>query len=78
MRDFAVDGLYVVASAAVVEDSDYGGMGAVDGANDTSFGAAIGTHVGDFDQHEVSVHGVADEVRGDEDVSRELGLEGRA
>ena len=53
-------------------------MGAMDGANDASFGAAVGADVGDVDQHEVSVHGVADEVRGNEDVPGELGLEGRA
>ena len=31
--------------ATVVEDSDYGGMGAVDGADDAAFGAAVGADI---------------------------------
>ncbi len=75
LRDFCVDGSDVISASTVVEDAYYCGMSAVDGADDASFGAAVGADVGDVDQHEVAVHGVADLVRGDEDVSGEFGFE---
>ena len=45
--------------------------------HDTALGAAIGTNGDDVDQHAVAVHGVADGVRGDEDIPRQTRLKGR-
>src|SRR5580765_942386 len=74
LRDLCVDRGYVVSAAAVVEDADYWGVGAVDGANDASFGSAVVADLDDIYQHQIAVHGVADLVRRDEDVARELSL----
>ena len=46
-------------------------------SHDAAFGAAIGTNGADVDQHAVAVHGVADGVGRDEDVSHETRLERR-
>ena len=70
--DLAIEGLHEVVAAAVVKNSDYGGMSTHDGANDAAFGAAILTDGNDVDQHAVPMHGVADGVGGDENISREL------
>src|ERR1035438_7686284 len=46
--------------------------------HDASFRAPIRTHVAHADQHEVPVHGVANEMRGDENIARKPRLERRA
>ena len=61
-----------------MEDTNHRGVGAVDGADDAAFGAAVGTDVSDFDQDLIAVHGGADLVRGDEDVAGESGFQGGA
>ena len=63
LRDFAVDGLYVIVAAAVVKNSYYRGMAAHHRAHDAAFGAAIGAGGDDIDQNLIAVHGVADGVR---------------
>ena len=52
-----------------MEDSDYRGVRAVDGADDASFGAAVGANVRNVGKDHVSVHRRTDLVRRDEDVS---------
>ena len=52
-----------------MEYSHYGRMGTVHGTNDTTFGPAVWSHILDIDQHQVPVHGIADLLWGDEDVS---------
>ncbi len=47
----------------------------MDGADDAPFGASVGADVGDVHEHHVSVHGVADLVRRNEDVAGDALLE---
>ena len=72
---FFVDRLDVVVAASIVEDADYGGMSAGDGADDAAFAASVGTDVCHFDEDAVSVHGRAGGVGRNKDVSGEAGLE---
>jgi len=65
----------VVPSRAVVKRTDDGGVRAIDGADDSAFGATVRTNGRDFDKHAVTVHGGTDERRRDENVTSELLLE---
>src|SRR6185437_5071225 len=71
LSDLLVNRGDVVAARAVVEDSDYGRMGAVQSAKNTAFGAAVGFDRADFHQHAVAVHGSADGGRRNKDVACE-------
>ena len=58
-----------------MEDADNRGVSAVHCADDAAFGAAVGADVGDFHQDLVAVHGGADLVWGNEDVTGEFRFE---
>ena len=74
MRDFLIEGYYVVLPRTIVEDSDHGRMSSYDGPNDTTFRAAVGPDGADLHQHAVTMHGGADGVRCDKNVPRETAL----
>ncbi len=50
-------------------------MGAHDWTDNAAFGAAVRTDVDDVDEHEITVHRVADLMWGDENVAGEARLE---
>ena len=76
LGDLLVDGPYVVATWAVVEDADDRRMGAGNRPDDASFGAAVGADRAHLDQHEIAVHGESHGWRRDENVSGEARFEG--
>jgi len=61
--------------AAVVKDSDDGGMGTLNSAHDSAFRSPVRPNAHDFHQRAVAVHGGADRVRGNENIAREAGFE---
>jgi len=64
------------ATRGVAEEADDGGMGAGDDAENAAFSAAGSRHAaeaGNFGDDMVAVHGVFDEVAGDEKVAVEIG-----
>ena len=60
-----------------MEGANDGRVSAVDGPHDTTFGTPVWSHILDIDQHQVPVHGIADLVRRDKDVSGEFGFQSR-
>ena len=60
-----------------MKNSNHRGMRAHHRAHDPSLGAPIRTHVDDVDQYEVPVHGIANGVWSDEDISGQPRLERR-
>ena len=71
LRDLLVDGSHVVVSRAVMKGADHRGIAAAEHAQDAAFGAAVFLLATEFDQHLVAVHGRADGLRADEDVTAE-------
>ena len=69
LRNLLVDRDHVVASRPVVENSDGGGMSTINRSNNPPFGPSSVPNVDDLDQHAIAVHGGADGMRRDEDVS---------
>src|SRR5581483_644247 len=77
LGDLGVDRRDIVCARAVVKDPHYCGMGAVDGADYAPLGAAVRADILDVDQDLVSMHRIADLVRGNENVSSQLRSQGR-
>src|SRR5260370_26599016 len=77
-RDLAVDRLHRIVPAAVVENADHRRMRPHHRPHDAAFGAAIGTSGDDVYQHAITVHGIADGVRRNENIPYETRLERRA
>ena len=70
--DFFVEGFDVIVAGAVMEDADDAFLLAFSDAEDAAFTFAVGADAAEFDQHLVTVHGVADFRRRNKDVSEEL------
>ena len=73
-RDLAVNWLHGIVAVAVMKNPDDGRMRAHHRSHDAAFGAAIRTCGDDVDQHAVTVHGIADRMRRDEDISYQARL----
>ena len=78
MRDLAVDGFYIAAPASVVKDADDRRMRPHHRPYNASLGPTIRTHIGHVDQHQIPVHGIANEMRRNKNVPRQPRLERRA
>ena len=75
LRDFLINRRHIVVAVGIVEEADYGGMGAMERAHDATLGATIGTNSGDFDQHAIAVHRRTDGRRRDENISGQASLQ---
>jgi hypothetical protein len=76
MLDARIVGNDDAAARSVTEKSDDGGMRAGNDAEDTAFGATgagDAAEAGDFGNDVVAMHGVFDEIAGDEKVAIEIG-----
>src|SRR5579859_898710 len=75
--EFFVDRRYIVLAVAIVEDADHGFLLALHDAEGLAFSPAVVADAAHFNQHLVTVHGVSDLGRRDEDVALELALGAR-
>src|SRR5208337_2041605 len=77
LRDLAVHRFHIIVAAAVVEDPNHGGMPTYHGTHDAPFSAAIWPRGDDIDQYTIAMHGIADGVRGYENISHQTRLHRR-